>query len=131
MGFSRSGSCYASAAKLINCLIASLLMLTVAFAAIPYFLVSHTKAKTAAMSTTARINQAKIMAIHKNLNPGIALGARPYVFKTSNGKSEAVVSRSGQVVRVKIVKGGEHLVSPASFEAHVENKVKEGKPNET
>lgn len=131
MGFSRSGSCYASTAKLVNCLIASLLMLTVAFAAIPYFVVSNTKAKTAAISATARTNQAKIVAIHKNLNPGIAQGASHYVYKTSNGKGETVVSKLGQVVRVKIVKGGEHLVSPVSFEARGENKVKRGKPNET
>jgi hypothetical protein len=131
MSFSRSGSCYASTAKLINCLIACLLMLTVAFAAIPYFLVSHTKAKTAAMINTARINKAKMMAIDKNLNPDIAHQARPYVYKTSNGKGKAVISRSGQVVRVKIVRDGEHLASPVSFEARAENKVKRGKPNET
>lgn len=131
MGFSRSGSCYASTAKLINCLIASLLMLTVAFAAIPYFLVSHTKAKTAAISTTARMNQAKMVAIHKNLNPGIARGASHYVYKTSNGKGETLGSKFGQVVRVKIVKGGEHLVSPVNFEARAGNKVKRGKPDET
>ena len=131
MGFSRSGSCYASTAKLINCLIACLLMLTVAFAAIPYFVVSHTKAKTAAMGTTARMHQAKIMAINKNLNPGIVHGFKPYVHETSNGKGKAVVSKSGQVVRVKIVRSADHAVSPVNFEARAENKMKRGKPNET
>jgi hypothetical protein len=106
-------------------------MLTVAFAAIPYFLVSHTKAKTAAMSTTARIDQAKMRAAHKNLNPDMANGTGIYVYKASDGKGKAVVSRSGQIVRVKIVKGGKHSVSPVSFEAHPVNKVKEAKPNET
>jgi hypothetical protein len=115
----------------MNCLIASLLMLTMAFAAIPYFLVSGTKARAASMDTTARITHAKIMAIQENLDPGMVQGARPYVHKTSNGKGKAVASRSGQVVRVKIVKGGEQLVSPASFEVRSKNKVKRGKLNET
>ena len=106
-------------------------MLTVAFAAIPYFLVSQTKTQTAAISTAARTNQAKIVAIHKNLNPDIARGASTYVYETSNGRAQTVASKFGQVVRVKIVKGGEHLVSPVSFEAPAENKVKRGKPNET
>jgi hypothetical protein len=106
-------------------------MLTMAFAAIPYFLVSGTKAKAVAMGTTARITHAKIMAIQKDLDPGIAHGARAYVYKTSNGKGKDIASRPGQVVRVKIVKGGEQLVSPASFEVRSENKVKRGKLNET
>lgn len=106
-------------------------MLTVAFAAIPYFVVSHTKAKTAAMGTTARMHQAKILAINKNLNPGIGHGAKPYVYKTSNGKGKAVVSKSGQIVRVKIVRGADHVVSPISFKARAENEMKRGNPNET
>jgi hypothetical protein len=106
-------------------------MLTVAFAAIPYFLVSNPKAKTAAMRTSTRMNQAKIMAVHRNLNRGVTHGDRTYVLKTSNGEGKAIVSRSGQVVRVKIVKGGDHVVSPVDFETRVENKVKRSKPNET
>ena len=131
MSFSRSGSCYASTAKLINCLIACLLMLTVAFAAIPYFVVSHSKTKTVAMNTKAKMNRAKIMAVKKNLNPGIVYDAKPYVYKTSSGKGKAVVSKSGRVVKVKIVRDGKHAVSPVNFEARTENKMKRGKPNET
>lgn len=106
-------------------------MLTVAFAAIPYFVVSHSKAKTAAMSTKAKMNQAKIMAVKKNLNPGIVYGSKTYVYKTSSGKTEAVVSKSGRVVKVKIVRGRNHTVSPANFEACTEKKMKRGKPDET
>ena len=93
MSFSRSGSCYASTAKLINCLIACLLMLTVAFAAIPYFVVSHSKAKTAAISTKAIMNQAKIMAAKKNMTPSIFTAGKPYIYRTSSGKTETVVSK--------------------------------------
>ena len=131
MGFSRSGSCYASTAKLINCLIASLLMLTVAFAAIPYFVVSHSNARTAALSTKANMNQIKIIAVKKKLNPGTLYGSQPYAYKTSSGKKEPVASKSGQVVRVKIVRGEDRAVSPVSFVAPAENKIKRGKPNET
>ncbi|MGD9032717.1 MAG: hypothetical protein PVJ69_14065 [Desulfobacteraceae bacterium] len=131
MSFSRSGSCYASTAKLINCLIACLLMLTVAFAAIPYFVVSHSKAKTAAISTRAIMNQAKIMVAKKNMRPSIVNAGKPYIYRTSSGKTEAVVSKSGQVVRVRIVRGRDHAVSHANFEARTEKKVKRDKPNET
>ena len=131
MGFSGSGSCYASTAKLINCLIACLLMLTVAFAAIPYFVVSQSKAKMAAMKTKAEIKHAKIMPVHKNPNPGVVYGAEPYVYKTSRDKEKAVVSKSGRVVKVKIVRRGNDAVSPVNFEARTENKMKRGKPNET
>jgi hypothetical protein len=106
-------------------------MLTVAFAAIPYFVVSHAKAKTAAMSAKVKMKQAKIMAANRNLNPGIAHGAKTYVYKTSNGRGKAVVSKSGQIVKVKIVRGRDHDVSPVNFEARTENETKRGKPNET
>ena len=131
MSFSRSGSCYASTAKLINCLIASLLMLTVAFAAIPYFVVSHSKAKTVTMNTKAKMNRAKIMAVKKNLNPGIVYDAKPYVYKTSSGKGKAVVSKSGRVVKVQIVSGRNHAISPVNLEARTKENIKRGKPDET
>lgn len=131
MSFSRSGSCYASTAKLINCLIACLLMLTIAFAAIPYFVVSHSKAKTAAKCTKNKMNQTKIMTVNKNVNPGIIYGAKPYVYRTSSGTGRAVVSKSGRDVKVQIVSGGNHDVSPVNFEARTENEMKRGKPDET
>ena len=131
MGFSRSASCYASTAKLINCLIACLLMLTVSFAAIPYFVVSHSKGKTAAMSTNAKMNRIQIMAVKKNLNAGTVYGSKPYVYKTSSGKTKSVVSKSGQVVRVQIVRGRDHAASRANFEARAEKEMKKDKPNET
>jgi hypothetical protein len=107
------------------------LISTVAFAAIPYFVVSHSKAKTLAMPTKLKMKQAKFMPAHKRLNPGNVYVAKPDVYKTSSGKGKAVVSRSGRVVRVKIVRGGMHAVSPVDFEAGTEKNMKKGKPNET
>jgi hypothetical protein len=106
-------------------------MLTVAFAAIPYFVVSHSKAKTAAVSPKAKMNLAKIMAAKKSMSPSIINAAKPYIYRTSSGKTKAVVSKSGQVVRVQIVRGRDHAVSQANFEARTEKKVKKDKPNET
>jgi hypothetical protein len=106
-------------------------MMTVAFAAIPYFVVSHSNAKTAALSTKANLNQIKIMAVKRNLNPGTLYGSKLSAYKTSSSKTDAVFSKSGQVVRVKIVRDRDHGVSPISFEARAENKMKRGKPNET
>jgi hypothetical protein len=106
-------------------------MLTVAFAAIPYFVVSHSRAKIAAMGTKTKMNQIKIIAVKKNLNPVIVYGSKPYVYKTSSGKGKAVVSKSGQVVKVKIVRGRDHAVSAVNFKALTEKKMKRGKPDET
>jgi hypothetical protein len=77
------------------------------------------------------MNQAKIMVAKKNMRPSIVNAGKPYIYRTSSGKTEAVVSKSGQVVRVRIVRGRDHAVSHANFEARTEKKVKRDKPNET
>ena len=106
-------------------------MLTVAFAAIPYFVVSHSKAKTAAISPRAIMIQAKIMAAKKNMSPSIINAGKPYIYRTSSGKTETVVSKSGQVVRVQIVRGRDHATSQVNFEAGTEKEMKRGQPDET
>ncbi len=131
MSYSRSGSCYASTAKLMNCLIACVLMLTIAFAAIPYFVVSNSKGKIVTKGIKANMVQTKTVAARGNANLGIIYVAKPYVSRSSTGNGQAVVSKSGQVVKVKIVRGVTHDVSPANFEARTENKPKRGKPDET
>ena len=99
-------------------------MLTIAFAAIPYFVVSHSKTKTAAKGTKNKMNQTKIMAANKNVNPGIIYGAKAYVYRTSSSKGKAVVSKYGRVVKVQIVSGRNHAVSPVNFEARTNKKMK-------
>jgi hypothetical protein len=131
MSFSRSGNCYASTAKLINCLIACLFMLTIAFAAIPYFMVSHSKGKVATKGIKANMNRTKMMAAKRNANPGVIYVAKPYVSRTSSGNGKVVMSKDGQIVKVKIVRGRNQGMSPASFETRTNKEMKRGKPDET
>jgi hypothetical protein len=131
MSFSRSGSCYASTAKLINCLIACLFMLTIAFAAIPYFVVSHSKGKIATRGIKANMNRTKIAAAKRHANPGIIYVVKPYVSRTSSGNGKAVVSKYGRIVKVQIVSGRNQGMSPVNFEARTKKEMKRGKPDET
>jgi len=131
MSFSRSGSCYASTAKLINCLIACLFMLTIAFAAIPYFVVSQSKGKVATKGIKANMNRTKMVAARRNSNPGIIYVAKPYVSRTSTGNGKAVVSKYGQIVKVQIVSGRNQGMSPVNSETPPNKEMKRGKPDET
>ena len=116
MIFSRSGSCYASTAKLINFLIASLLMFTVAFAAIPYFLVNQSKGKIAARSSKARMNRAKLLKAEKYGLPGIITGVETYAYKASSTKGKTIVSKYGRALKVLSMNNRSHALSPVNFE---------------
>lgn len=131
MSFSRSGSCYASTAKLINCLIACLFMLTIAFAAIPYFVVSQSKGKIATKGIKANMVRTKMVAAKRQGNPGLITVAKPYVSRTSSGNGKAVVSKYGQILKVQIVRGRNDALSPVNFEARPKKEMKRGKPDET
>lgn len=131
MSFSRSGSCYASTAKLINCLIACLFMLTIAFAAIPYFVVSRSQGKVATKGIRANMNRTKMVAAKRNANPSIIYVARPYISRTSSRNGKAVVSKYGQIVKFQIVSGRNQGMSPVNFETRPNKEMKKGKPDET
>lgn len=124
MIFSRSGSCYASTAKLLNFLIASLLMFTVAFAAIPYFLVNQSKVKIAARSSKAKMNRAKILNAKKYGHPGAIYGAKTYAYRASSTKGKAIVSKYGRDVKVLSVNSRSHALSPANFDARTKKDEK-------
>jgi hypothetical protein len=124
MIFSRSGSCYASTAKLLNFLIASLLMFTVAFAAIPYFLVSQSKGKIATRSTKAKMNRAKILNAKKYGDSGIIYGAKAYTYRTSSTKGKAIVSKYGRAGKVLTVNSRSYASPPANFEARTKKDEK-------
>lgn len=118
MILSRSVSCYASTAKLLNFLIASLFMFTIAFAAIPYFLLSQSKGKIATRSSNANMNRAKILSAKKYGHPGILYGAKAYAYRTSRSKGKAMVSTYGRAVKVLTLDSGSYALSPANFETH-------------
>ena len=131
MSFTRSGSCYASTAKLINCLIACLFMLTIAFAAIPYFMVSHSKGKVATKGIKDNMIRTKTVAAKRNTNLGTIYVTKPYVSRTSSGNGKAVVSKYGQIVKVQIVRGRNQGMSPVNFETRTNKEMEKGKPDET
>jgi hypothetical protein len=106
-------------------------MLTIAFAAIPYFMVSHSKGKVATKGIKANMNRTKMMAAKRNANPGAIYVAKPYVSRTSSGNGKVVMSKDGQIVKVKIVRGRNQGMSPASFETRTNKEMKRGKPDET
>ncbi len=124
MILSRSVSCYASTAKLLNFLIASLLMFTIAFAAIPYFLVSQSKGKIAAGSSKAKMNRAKILNAKKYGHPGILYGAKAYAYRTSSAKGKAIVSTYGRAVKVLTLDSGSYAPSPANFKTRTDKDEK-------
>jgi hypothetical protein len=89
-------------------------MSTIAFAAIPHFVVSHSKGKIAAKSTKAGLNLAKIVAAKKNVDPGVIYGTQPYVYRTSNRRA----------VKVQVVSGRNHAASPMNFELRAKKNEK-------
>jgi hypothetical protein len=92
-------------------------MFTVAFAAIPYFLVNQPKGKIAARSSKAKMNRSKILNAKKYGDPGIIYGAKTHAYRTSSTKGKAIVSEYGRAVKVLPVNSRSHALSPANSEA--------------
>ena len=119
MFISRSGSYYASTRKLLNFLIASLVMFTVAFAAIPYFLVKQSKGQPVAWRSKAEMNRAKILNAKRYGNPSILYGAKAFAYRTSSTKGKAIVSKYERAVKALTGDTRSHEVSPAYFRARI------------
>ena len=92
-------------------------MFTVAFAAIPYFLVKQSEGKTAARSSKAKMNRDKILNAKRYGHPGIIYGAKTYAHRAPSTKGKTIASKYGRAVKVLSVNRRSHKLSPANFEA--------------
>lgn len=126
---SRSGSYYASTAKLLNCLVGFLLMATMAFAAIPYFLVSQSKATIAAHPKASNPNEAKFTEAKTKAHPAIFYASKPYLQKASTSEGKLLTADHGGLAQIQTMKLKSRSLAPKKFEVNESTEKKRGKPN--
>jgi hypothetical protein len=88
------GGYHSSATKLLNCLIASILFATLAFAALPGFLPLKSRNKGATHAFNATVPQTKLMTYRNKANPIINTVTNPQKTKKPNLATQARLRKS-------------------------------------
>ncbi len=100
-----------------------------AFAAIPYFLVSQSKATIAAHRNNSHPNETKFTATKTSAHPAFFCASKPYLQEASKSGGKVVTADHGGVAQVQATKLKSRSVAPKKFEVNENTEKKRGKPN--
>ena len=126
---SRSGSYYTSTTKILNCFVGCLLMATMAFAAIPYFLVSQSKATIAAHRNNSHPNEAKFTAAKTSAHPAFFCASKLYLQRAPKSEGKDVTADQRGVSQVQAAELKSRSIAPKKFEVTENTEKKRGKPD--
>jgi hypothetical protein len=116
MGYSQYGSHYASVGKLLNCLVACIIMSTIAFAALPSFLMRNSKSTGAANTINANMHRTRFQTLKKNGSGKILYGSNPYLYKGSSAERKVVLTKYGRVAKPQLLRGKRVTSSAIDFD---------------